>query len=289
MCQYAESGRDAHLFQLAFGRRSDEELYDLKKDPDQMVNVANDSAYAATRRQFSEQLTVELRQFGDPRFALADHATFLVNGWTIHLNDRLWSESPAATRRMLGLLSGQLDRVIETLPAKALKHLRAVPIWINPPYEGKRPTAEYHPDAAWLRKAGRNPAMAKGIELTNVAIFSFENKRMPFLLLHELAHSYHDQVLGFDQPQIIAAFKRARDSGAYDKVKRFNGKKIVTDKAYAMNNHKEYFAECTEAFFGKNDFYPFDRKELKAHDPRICEILRKVWGVRDSPGPTKTK
>jgi len=38
-------------------------------------------------------------------------------------------------------------------------------------------------------------------------------------------------------------------------------------RAYAMNDAKEYFAEETEAFFGRNDFYPFTREELKKHDP----------------------
>ena len=43
-------------------------------------------------------------------------------------------------------------------------------------------------------------------------------------------------------PEIKAAFERASNSGSYDEVKRFNGKATVLDKAYAMSNHKEYFA-----------------------------------------------
>jgi len=117
--------------------------------------------------------------------------------------------------------------------------------------------------------------MAKCIEITNVSIFPFENRRMPYLLLHELAHAYHDRVLGFDQPEIRRAFQHAENSGSYDKVKRFNGKSIVIDKAYAMSNHKEYFAELSEAYFGKNDFFPFNRDELKAHDPTGFKVLKK--------------
>jgi len=103
---------------------------------------------------------------------------------------------------------------------------------------------------------------------------------MPYLLLHELAHAYHDLVLGFDQREIRAAFEQARDSKSYDKVKRFTGNKIVTDKAYAMSNHKEYFAENTEAYFGKNDFFPFNQAELKTHDPKMHDLVAKVWGVK---------
>jgi hypothetical protein len=46
-----------------------------------------------------------------------------------------------------------------------------------------------------------------------------------------------------------------------------------------MTNEKEYFAECTEAFFGANDFFPYNTEELKKHDPEMFEVLKQVWGV----------
>ena len=47
---------------------------------------------------------------------------------------------------------------------------------------------------------------------------------------------------------------------------------------YALTNHKEYFAEGTEAYFYRNDFYPFVRAELKEHDPELHELLVEIWG-----------
>ena len=44
-------------------------------------------------------------------------------------------------------------------------------------------------------------------------------------------------------------------------------------------NDQEYFAELTEAYFGTNDFYPFVRAELKQHDPKMYQVLEKVWGA----------
>ncbi|MBM3458678.1 MAG: sulfatase, partial [Armatimonadetes bacterium] len=55
------------FYQLAFGRRPAEELYNLLKDPHQLTNVAADSAYAATRRRLEQQLLAVLRTAGDPR------------------------------------------------------------------------------------------------------------------------------------------------------------------------------------------------------------------------------
>jgi nucleoid-associated protein YejK len=49
-------------------------------------------------------------------------------------------------------------------------------------------------------------------------------------------------------------------------------------KAYALQNEKEYFAELTEAYLGKNDFYPFQRQELLNYDKNGYKVLEKVWG-----------
>lgn len=55
------------LFDLAFGKRPSEELYDLNKDPYQMVNVAQDPNYKETLSLLSEKLTAHLKKTGDPR------------------------------------------------------------------------------------------------------------------------------------------------------------------------------------------------------------------------------
>jgi hypothetical protein len=51
-----------------------------------------------------------------------------------------------------------------------------------------------------------------------------------------------------------------------------------TEKAYALVNDQEYFAEATEAFFGTNDMLPFVRVELERHDPKLYQVLKDVWG-----------
>lgn len=55
------------LFDLAFGLRPAEELYDLKWDPDQLVNVAGRPGYAAAKRALADRLLHELQATGDPR------------------------------------------------------------------------------------------------------------------------------------------------------------------------------------------------------------------------------
>jgi hypothetical protein len=95
------------------------------------------------------------------------------------------------------------------------------------------------------------------------------------VILHELAHGYHDQFLDFDNPEITAVYEAAKAAGIYEKVLLFTGETV---KHYGLNNHKEYFAEGTESYFYRNDFYPFVRAELKQHDPALHDLLEKIWG-----------
>ena len=54
----------------------------------------------------------------------------------------------------------------------------------------------------------------------------------------------------------------------------FNGKRV---RHYGLTDHKEFFAEMTEAYFGMNDFFPFNRAELMTAEPELYELLRTIW------------
>lgn len=52
---------------IAFERRPEQELYDLKRDPDEMNNVAGDTAYAAVLKEYAQKLDSVLISTHDPR------------------------------------------------------------------------------------------------------------------------------------------------------------------------------------------------------------------------------
>ncbi|MEX2214758.1 MAG: sulfatase [Phycisphaeraceae bacterium] len=54
-------------FDHAYGKRPREELFDMKKDPHQMNNVAADPAYASVVKELRDRLMKELQDTGDPR------------------------------------------------------------------------------------------------------------------------------------------------------------------------------------------------------------------------------
>ena len=97
----------------------------------------------------------------------------------------------------------------------------------------------------------------------------------PWSILHELAHAYHDQVLGFDEPRLVAAWQQFRASGNYTSVLTSYG---AMREHYGINNAKEFFAEMTESYFGSNDFFPFVAGELKQAEPGIFALLAAIWG-----------
>lgn len=62
-------------YQYAFGKRPAEELFDLRRDPDQMTNVADDPAYADVKKDLAERLMKTLTSVEDPRVT-GDGLTF---------------------------------------------------------------------------------------------------------------------------------------------------------------------------------------------------------------------
>jgi uncharacterized sulfatase len=67
MMLHRDDPRVKLLWERAFGKRPSRELYDLRNDPYQMHNVADDPAYAETLRKLDGQLMSELAATGDPR------------------------------------------------------------------------------------------------------------------------------------------------------------------------------------------------------------------------------
>ncbi len=58
---------DDPAFPRAFGKRPARELYDLRKDPYELTNVAEDPGYAATVKELDARLMAELKATADPR------------------------------------------------------------------------------------------------------------------------------------------------------------------------------------------------------------------------------
>ena len=197
-----------------------------------------------------------------------------IHGFTVLVSPQVLAQAHAAVEVRAELVR-QFGEVVEVVPSPAVSALRKVRIWVE---WSKRPDggAEFHVSRNWLEKNGYNPAKAGDIEISNSLHFvKWSRAEQPCMVLHELAHAYHFLVLGEGNPEIAAAYRHALESRSYESVDYFGGGKR---RAYALVNEKEYFAEISEAYFGRNDYYPFTRADLQRHDPVGYELLQRLWG-----------
>lgn len=244
--------------------------------------LAGGLALAAGRVAWAEEEMPECGASARRRLTpTSDYVSKTLEGWTVRVNRRLQKEHKALGDSALNLLGAKLYDITRVVPATACQSLRTVPIWLGVE-DGHAPCAEYHPSREWLQKNGYNPDKARAVEIGNAARFLEWSLDQPWMVLHELAHAFHDQVLGYEHADLRYAFAQAQKQGRYEAVLRTSGK---MERAYALNNDQEYFAELTEAFFGVNDFFPFVRSELARHDELGYRTVARVWGVEvPTPG-----
>lgn len=208
-----------------------------------------------------------------------------IEGWKVLVNKELSQQREEAATQVLRLLEHQLYQISRVVPADALCRLQEVQIWVE--YKNKDVKCMcYHPSRRWLTENGFNPDKAEGVEIGNAESFLKWTVGQPWMVLHELAHSYHHRVLGYDKPEIKEAYRRAVADGKYDRVLDIFGN---TRRAYALNNDQEYFAETSEAYFGTNDIYPFVKSELAQHDPNMYDLLERLWARPVESDKTKRK
>ena len=200
-----------------------------------------------------------------------------IEGWTVHVDPALLEgEHAAEGGRALKMLGNHLFTIKILMHDGNLKKLQGLGIWIEW-HHPRLGNMQYHPSIQWLKINEHDPRLARMVHIPRATALLSRGQliKHPMVVLHELSHAYHDQILSFDNPKIIAAYNQAKKAGKYEKVLLYTGRYV---RHYGLTNHKEYFAEGTEAYFNRNDFYPFVRAELKEYDPVFHDLLVEIWG-----------
>ncbi|MGL4554270.1 MAG: hypothetical protein ACRC33_24160 [Gemmataceae bacterium] len=205
----------------------------------------------------------------------SEYRQITASGFTVLIHPEV-----IADRKVHAAVTEEIGRQLRDLsgymPDGKLRRLREVRVWVEHRQKGAVSTAEFHGSASLLRELGSNPDKEGDIEVSRAGQFVEVCRReQPYGLLHEFAHAHHHHVLGKDHQGVKAAYRQAIDRGLYDAVKHVSG---VRKRAFASTNDLEYFAELTEAYFGKNESYPFVRADLKRHDPVGHALMVEAWG-----------
>ena len=226
----------------------------------------------------SEADPVEKPKSTKPEKVRIPHEVVEIAGWHVHVDTSLLEgEHKELGDLALKVLEQRLHRIIMRIPEEPMKKMQEVPIY----FDRAHPlgNAHFHPSAGWLKGHGYDPAMAKAIHITHAKdlVRAAKTPRGGCVILHELAHAYHDRELGFDHEEILATYRKFADTGKFDMVPYSNGK---VRPHYALTDHKEYFSEITEAYFTGNNIYPFNQYELMKEHPESARLVAKIWGVK---------
>lgn len=210
-----------------------------------------------------------------------DHQIRQVEGWTVHVDPSLLEGEHKETGTLaLRILGERLHQIVLRLPAAPVAKMMEVPVFLdrNHPLGN----AHYHPDGGWLARHGYDPAMAKAVHFTGAASLIREASipHSTSVVLHELAHAYHDRELGFDHPGILAAYQVFCDSRKFDEVQTTGG---AVRPHYGLTDHKEFFAEMTETFFVGNGYYPFNHVQLHQEHLPTYELIAGIWSSEIKP------
>jgi len=242
-----------------------------------------------------------------------DYTDMKIGGWPIKCEKGLFCEAVVeedenSSYQTLLKVRKQMDidlkAAVLKLPPKAADLLKnSTPIYINKsqeygpkcvPVRGRGMC--FHPDSQWLKENGMATAKCGCIELFQTCEYLDDNHLWHGkggVMIHELAHAWHNKFLenGYSNQEIERCYKLAMEEKLYDSVKVHLMDGTRKRRAYACTDAMEYFAELSVAFLGGvgddeslefNKWFPFNRKELKEHDPRAYEMLKKMWNVEDS-------
>ena len=97
------------------------------------------------------------------------------------------------------MLASHLQRIAIMIPEERLKQLQTLEIWIEHDHPGINvEPGPYHPGAVWLVERGYDPRLARKVHITRAASLLDRGQlaKHPSVILHELSHAFHDQILG---------------------------------------------------------------------------------------------
>ncbi|MCP4376515.1 MAG: alpha/beta hydrolase [bacterium] len=192
-----------------------------------------------------------------------------IEGWKVYVNNGLLpgGRFAATGAKAMKCLKSHMVKLKLMVGEAGIAKFQTVPMWLEVDStrgpKGNTALYQYHPGLNWLKKMDFNPKKVKCVEYGNAAALARRSfDRGVTVLLHEYAHSYHDQTLSFDHPEIIAAHKRCVEGDTYPK------------RDWVKSNHKEFFAGVTTRYHGTKK----QREALVKRDPILAKFLLKIWG-----------
>ncbi len=204
----------------------------------------------------------------------SSYKTFKIDNFRCFVSDGVMRQEANGTwnTKPLAILSKALKKVNEVYPDKALDLFHRTFLYI----EWNKPGA-----LGLYVKGDKGPSSISNhincIELNGMKFVTENNNNKKLesnnaatlVLLHEFAHCYHHQILGWENGSIKNAYQNAKNKTIFDL------------KSYLMSSDKEYFAELTTAFLDKHYSIPKSKQEIKQKDVMGFALMESIWGNND--------
>tara|TARA_B100000315_G_scaffold159395_1_gene147887 strand:+ start:1310 stop:2326 length:1017 start_codon:yes stop_codon:yes gene_type:complete len=194
--------------------------------------------------------------------------------WTVYVECLVY-DTPGLAERTIRYVQAEMDLAADLLPHSSIGTLRHTPVWIDISFKDPENMAIYMEDVQ--DPGSLDLPYVNGVRVSVDAIeeeLAYEESEG--FAIHELAHAWH--CLAYDPcwsgTRIMSAYAAAMSDDLYDSVPYLYGE---DERAYAATDDAEYFAELSEAWFDSNDYFPFNRDEVKAHDPSGARAVEAAW------------
>ena len=219
------------------------------------------------------------------------YKTMKIDGFTLLVHDKVLDPKNSEMFKVkpLEVLEMELKMISTVLSPKPLALLRNILIWVEweeklamgNGRQGNALAVYYGGTQRQLLQEGTQPLKANSVvvlqmkSLTKEHQPEFDTKRC--VLLHEMAHAVHFQLIGYENPTVKQTYKLAMERNLYDRT------------SYAATNEHEYFAEMSCAYLNRIDYFPHTREDLKKHDKAGFALMENLWGKATKPTLAKSK
>jgi Anthrax toxin lethal factor, N- and C-terminal domain len=208
----------------------------------------------------------------------------VIEGFTVIVSKEAMShkDDDAYERKPLEVLGGELKTIAKIMPPKALNLLRNILIWvewdnaitIGNGRPGNALATYYGGHQKAMLAKGMHPLQARNITVHRLKSLTIEHQPKRdsgrCIILHEIAHAVHDQLLSMENIAVKSAYKQAME------------RKLLEPNTYASTNEAEFFAEMTCAYFDQLYYYPRTKADLKKHDAVTFKLMESTWGKTKS-------
>ncbi|HEV3145683.1 MAG TPA: hypothetical protein VGZ47_17475, partial [Gemmataceae bacterium] len=232
----------------------------------------------------------------DPtKLNIPGYTTKKMEGFTVLISDETMREDAESKleRKPMAALQHELKTLATICPPKILTALQQnFLIWVewdeqfkmNNGREGLATAVFMGGHQQDLLNKGMHPLKMNAVTVMRMKKLTEEHQPKKesgrCVMLHEMVHAIHYQVIGKNNPDIGAAYKQAME------------RKLLDPEMYAATNVSEFFAEMACAFFNQLNYYPKTRTDLKKNDPVTFKLMESIWGktrLPDKPNTASTQ